>query len=451
MWYKNTGYFQEQNFSSVAAELNSSFGKLSNLFRFTYTNQDEPRSTSGKAFPFVDILKDKTPFVSFGTELFSYGNLRKVESFTLNDDVTFGVNKHTITAGLQFEYNHTKNGFQRFGTGYYAFDSWEDFILNKPAKSFAITHPNDLSVSQVFPSFKFNQFTLYAQDEITISERLKILAGIRTDLPFYPKIDTYNPKVAELDFDGKKFDTGELPSAKVLFSPRLGFNYDIKGDRSIVLRGGTGLFTGTIPFVWIVAQASDAGVLQTTYSGKSIPSFKPTTSEILNEIYPSGLKAEPALPSAIVKIDNNLKLPQNWKSSLAIDIKLPWNMNASLEGIYSKDIHSVAVTNVGLKPDAFQIERAIVLTSSSSSIPRSSYLSAFSSKNLRGSSKQAFNLEITSSSSISNFAISIYVFLSITFFISNLPDFLVKSYYFFLRIYCRPYSKRYDTSWCGMS
>ena len=102
MWYKNTGYFQEQNFSSVAAELNSSFGKLSNLFRFTYTNQDEPRSTSGKAFPFVDILKDKTPFVSFGTELFSHGNLRKVESFTLNDDVTFGVNKHTITAELQF-------------------------------------------------------------------------------------------------------------------------------------------------------------------------------------------------------------------------------------------------------------------------------------------------------------------------------------------------------------
>lgn len=355
MWYKNTGYFQEQNFSSVAAELNSSFGKLSNLFRFTYTNQDEPRSTSGKAFPFVDILKDKTPFVSFGTELFSHGNLRKVESFTLNDDVTFGVNKHTITAGLQFEYNHTKNGFQRFGTGYYAFDSWDDFISNKPAKSFAITHPNDLSISQAFPSFKFNQFTLYAQDEINISERLKILAGIRTDLPFYPKINTYNPKVAELDFDSKKFDTGELPSAKVLFSPRLGFNYDIKGDRSIVLRGGTGLFTGTIPFVWIVAQASDAGVLQTTYSGKSIPSFKPTTSEILNEIYPGGLKAEPALPSAIVKIDHNLKLPQNWKSSLAIDVKLPWNMNASLEGIYSKDIHSVAVTNVGLKPDAFQI------------------------------------------------------------------------------------------------
>jgi hypothetical protein len=359
MWYQNSGYYQEQNFSSIATELNSTFGNINNQLRFTYTDQDEPRSTDGKTFPFVDILKDNQPYVSFGTELFSYGNLRKVQTFTVSDDVTWSIGAHNVTAGLQYEYNHTKNGFQRFGTGYYAFNSWDDFVNGRPANTFSITHPNNAELAQAFPSFKFNQFTAYLQDEYSISNQLKVLGGLRLDLPTYPKLDTYNESIANLDFGGRKFNTAELPKANILFSPRVGFNYDILGDRSLVLRGGSGLFTGTIPFVWIVAQASDAGVLQTTATAQSlgsIPAFKTTMEEILGEIYPGGFNpATPAAPSAVVVMDRNLKLPQNWKSSLALDARLPWGIFGSLEGIYSKDVNSVVVENAGLKPDGFQI------------------------------------------------------------------------------------------------
>lgn len=360
MWYKNSGYFSEQNFSSIAAELNSKFGEVNNVLRLTYIDQDEPRSTGGNIlFPFIDILKDDKPYVSFGTELFSHGNLRKVQSFTVTDNVSFSLGNHNITTGLQFEYNNTKNGFQRFGTGYYAFSSWDDFVNGATPQTFAITHPNNAELKQAFPSFVFNQFTVYAQDEYTVSDQFKLTGGLRLDLPFYPPLNTFNQKVYDMDFGGKHYDTGKLPNASVMISPRIGFNYDILGDGKLVLRGGSGLFTGTIPFVWIVSQASDAGVLQTTVTKESLgftPDFKTTIPEIMNEIYPSGFNpSEPALPSQVTILDENLKLPQNWKSSIALDAELPGGILATVEGIYSKDINSVVVENAGLKPTYFQI------------------------------------------------------------------------------------------------
>ncbi|MDR2824374.1 MAG: carboxypeptidase regulatory-like domain-containing protein [Prevotellaceae bacterium] len=365
MWYQNTGYYQEQNFSSIAGELNSTFGRIANLLRVTYTDQDEPRSVAGNIdFPFVDILKDGLPYISFGTELFSYGNLRKVQTYTIGDDVSFDIGNHAFTAGLQFEHNLTKNGFQRFGTGYYQFASLDDFINGQPAGVFALTHPNNEGLTQEFPSFKFNQFTAYLQDEISISDRWKILAGLRVDLPFYPKLNTYNAAVEALGYGENSdihYNTTELPKTSVMFSPRLGVNYDVLGNRKVVIRGGTGIFTGTIPFVWIVSQAGDAGVLQTTTTGygtaeKPIPGFYSSLNDIVNAAYGGSFNpATPALPSQITILDKNLKLPQQWKSSLAVDVKLPWGIIGTLEEIYSRDINSVIVENAGLKPDGFKI------------------------------------------------------------------------------------------------
>ena len=358
MWYQNSGYFQEQNFSSIAAELNSRFDNFNNVLRVTYTDQDEPRSTIGKEMPFVDILKDGKPYVSFGTELFSFGNLRKVNTFTISDDVTFNLGINSITTGLAFEHNLTKNGFQRFGTGYFSFASWEDFV-NKTPERFALTHPNNADMKQAFPSFNFNQLTAFVQDEVAFSNRFNMLFGLRFDLPFYPELDTYNDKIAELNFGGRQYNTAELPKANVLVSPRLGFNYDMLGDRSLVLRGGTGLFTGTIPFVWIVSQASDAGVLQTTYTGGTVPTFTTDINEMINQIYPGGFTpGAPVLNQSITVLDRNLKLPQNWKSSVAIDAKLPYNILASVEAVYSKDVNAVYVANEGIKPGGFYLDAA---------------------------------------------------------------------------------------------
>lgn len=369
-FFQNARYYQETNFSSYAGELNSRFldGKINNTLRVSYSHQYEPRSTEGGEFPFVDIVVEGKTYTSFGTELFSYGNLRDVNTWNFTDELSYGIGKHNLMAGIQYETNHTKNGFQRFGAGYYTFkfNTEADLmsainsstLFNTPYQ-YAITHSLNEDYSQAFPEFTFNQLSLYLQDEISFSDRFKVLGGIRLELPSYPALNTYNAQVAgtvleNIDGNGGIYSTDELPTAKMMFSPRIGFNWDIFGERKVVVRGGSGVFTGRIPFVWIVAQAGDAGVLQRTYTAVSggtavVPTFAVNRLDQLSQIYPSG----PTIGSAanittVTLMSPDLKMPQTWKTSLAIDFKLPGNMLASLEGIYNQDVNPVTIRNIGL-------------------------------------------------------------------------------------------------------
>lgn len=354
MWFKNTGYFQERNFSSLSSELNSVFldGKLTNTLRVTYSYQDEPRSTVGKDFPFVDILKDGRVFTSFGTELFSYGNLREVKTTTITDDVTFNIGNHSITAGLQYEHNNTVNGFMRFGTGFYVFNSWDTFVNGGLPNNYGITFSNTPGYEQAFPSFEFQQFTAYIQDKFAVSPKLNLTAGIRFDLPLYSQPVEAHPIISTLEFGDKTYNTAQLPNERVLVSPRIGFNYDILGDRKLMLRGGSGIFTGRVPFVWIVGQVGDAGMIQTTqtYSGANVPGpFNPD----IRAYYPAQQPAMGTIvPGTFTVIDPDFKLPQSWKSSLAVDAELPFGIRATLEGIYNKDFNTAFFMNRGLKGGA---------------------------------------------------------------------------------------------------
>jgi hypothetical protein len=354
MWYKNSGYYQERNFSSVSAELNSSLGggKFMNTLRATYSFQDEPRSTDGKIFPFVDILNAGRPYASFGTELFSFGNTREVTTITLSDDFTWSMGINNFTAGLQYEHDYTKNGFQRFGTSFYVFNSWNDFVSGVRPKDFGITFSNSPGFAQAFPEFKYAQTSGYLQDEIVVNSHFKVTAGIRLDLPTYPEPLAEHPIIAGLDFAGKSFSSSTLPATKLMVSPRLGFNYDITGDRSLVVRGGTGIFTGRVPFVWIVSQAGDAGMVQTTqtYSGAAVPAEVTGFSADPAAYYPNPQpEAGTLVPGTFTIIDPDFKMPQTWKTSLAVDAKLPFGIKGSLEGIYNKDINTAFFVNEGLK------------------------------------------------------------------------------------------------------
>jgi hypothetical protein len=351
IWYKNAGYYQETNFSSLASELNSTFGggRFANTLRFTYSFQDEPRSTDGKLFPFVDILKDGKAFTSFGTELFSYGNLREVKTTTITDDFSWSMGKNRFTAGVQYEHNATKNGFMRFGSSFYVFKSWDDFVNGAKPQNFGITFSNTPGYAQAFPSFEFNQYSGYIQDEIAVNAKLKVTAGFRADLPTYSQPAAEHPIVATLTFGDQKYSTSTLPKSRLMLAPRVGFNYDIKGDRSLILRGGTGIFTGRVPFVWIVGQVSDAGMIQTTqtYSGAAVPGpFNPDP----RAYYPTTQPAAGTLvPGTFTIISDDFKMPQSWKSSIAIDAKLPWGIKGTLEGLYNSDINTAFFVNTGLK------------------------------------------------------------------------------------------------------
>ncbi|MDR2882843.1 MAG: TonB-dependent receptor [Alistipes sp.] len=366
-WFKNSGYKTDDNYTGLAAELNSSFldGRINNTLRFTYSDQDMPRSTDGGVFPFVDIKKDGTAFTSFGTELFSYGNLRKTTQWTITDDVSWSVGRHDMMAGFQFEHSNVKNGFMRAGTGWYVFESWEDFKEGRNPSSYAITMSTAPGFKQQFPSFNFNQYSLYFQDDIALSDRFDLTAGIRLDLPTYPamsEIQTH-PLIVAPEFrgvDGKggiHYDTGTMPKSRVMFSPRVGFNWDIRGDKAYVLRGGTGIFTGRIPFVWIVAQSGDAGLLQGTlgWKGDQVPGpFNPDINAWLPATPPPpGTTIINTTPSVM---DPDFRNPQTWKSSLAFDVQLPWGMKGSVEGIFNKEMNSVYIYKDGLSvPTALNV------------------------------------------------------------------------------------------------
>jgi hypothetical protein len=370
LWFKNANYYQEANFYSLAAELNSTFfnGKVGNTLRGTFTHQNDPRSSDSKVFPFVDILDGTggnpgTPFTSFGYEPFTYGNLRDVKTYSIVDNITYTTGIHNITAGLQFDVSATKNGFQRFATSYYTFRNWNDFVTGVKPVDFAITYSLLPNYEQAFPRFKFAQYSIYGQDEMAINDKLKVTVGLRVDLPSYLNVKEIktHPLVAPLAFEnGETIDTGVLPKTSPLWSPRFGFNYDVKGDRSLQLRGGTGVFTGRVPTVWIVSQSGDAGLIQFTQlyqtpaAGRNNPAafvtpgvFNPDPAAYRPATQPA---AGTQVPSSVSAIDRNFKFPQTWKTNLAVDMKLPLGFIGTIEGIYNKDLNIALGRNPNLAP-----------------------------------------------------------------------------------------------------
>jgi hypothetical protein len=355
LWFQNSNYFQGANFYSFAAELSSRFGKrISNILRGTYTYQNDSRSTTSTPFPFVDILSGGTPYTSFGYEPFSWGNLRKVKLYSFVDNLTWTKDKHTVTAGVQVDWSETINGFQRFGTSFYIFNSWNDFVTGQKPVNFAFTYSFLPGFAQAFPKFKFLQNAVYAQDEIAVNSKLKLTFGLRLDQPKYLQVDEIkeNPYVSAVTFrDGIKMNTGVLPETKIMASPRFGFNYDLYGNRTTQIRGGTGIFTGNIPFVWIVSQSGDNGMLQTTqgFNGTSNTpgpfnpdpgAYRPTTTPTPGSIIPTTIEA----------LTPNYKFPQTWKTSLAVDSKLPLNSILTVEAIFNKDLKTSLFDNINLVP-----------------------------------------------------------------------------------------------------
>jgi outer membrane receptor protein involved in Fe transport len=352
--FSNSNYFQDANLYSLAGELSSTFGsRFSNTLRGSYTHQNDPRSSDSDVFPLVDIMKDGQAFTTFGYEPFTYGNLRDVATYSFTDDFAMNFGNHNITLGAKVDLSTTKNGFQRFGTGAYRFNSWADFVNGAKPNDYAITFSLSPNYEQAFSTFKFQQYAAYLQDAFSVGEKLKLTAGLRVELATYPDVPEIktHPLVAPLTFaNGRKIDTGVLPEEKILFSPRIGFNYDVKGDRSLQFRGGTGIFTTKVPFVWIVAQSGDAGLIQFTqnFNGQAnTPGpFSPNVRQYLPETPPA---AGTSIPATLAAMDPQFKNPQTWKSSLAVDATLPFGIVGTLEGIYNRELNIAKGFNYNLE------------------------------------------------------------------------------------------------------
>ena len=363
LYFESARYYQEKNFTSFAAEWNSKWGGVSNVLRATYSYQDEPRTYVGGMFPTVDILKNGSYYMGFGPDPFTQGNLRQVKTFVATDEATWSMGIQNFTAGLQFETNKATNGFGAASAGYYVFESMDDFMNGKAPRSYGVTFPMDGS-SQFNATMKYNQFSAYVQDQVNFSDRFRLTAGLRFELPIYPELENnYNKAFAALKYKDNagnehSYSTDQLPDAPLTVSPRVGFNWDILGNHKLVLRGGTGYFVGRLPFVWLVSAVGNAGCGQYTYyyntpSDKSanylMDKFYASRDEQVKVLQQQGLavnREDAAAPSTPTIIDKDLKMNATWKTSLALDAKLPYDVDFSLEGIYSREFNPATVINL---------------------------------------------------------------------------------------------------------
>ncbi len=361
LYFFNSRYYQEQNYTSLASEWASRWGKVNNMLRLTYSYQDEPRSTDGADFPTTYILQDGAVYAQFGTDLFTAGNLRQVKTFVATDEANWTLGNHNLMAGLQFESNSALNGYMQGGNGAYVFNSWSDFTSGAKPSAFLITHSNSADLSQFQAKMKTLNYSAYIQDQWNVNNNFKLTAGLRFELPVYPSLgNNYNTAYAALKFGDRSFSTDQVPNSSVSVSPRVGFNWDITGERKYVLRGGTGYFVGRMPFVWLVSAVSNSNVGQYTYSYTSAtaasaavhPNFKANVSDILKELYPNGFQPQNlAAPASPTILDKDLKMPATWKTSLAFDAKLPQDVDFTLEGIYNRDFGPAVVTNANIYAD----------------------------------------------------------------------------------------------------
>ncbi|MFZ4724570.1 MAG: TonB-dependent receptor [Paludibacter sp.] len=361
--FSNSNYKFHNVVTSITGELNSVINsKISNKLLGTYTHIQDTRSELGTPFPFVDIYKGGSQYMSFGTELFTPNNnvINNVLSFI--DNVSITLNQHYITAGLSFEKQYFYNSFLRYPYGYYRYASMDDFMQNKKPLAYGLTYGyngNDAPGAEL----NFGMGGAYVQDEWYITDNLRITGGLRLDLPMYFDKMSGNSAILTKSFSDigdtltnkRIIDVSKWPASKVLFSPRLGFKWDVNNDRSLVLNGGTGLFTGLLPFVWFTNQPTNAGTLQNTVE---ITDAAKLTTITFKESYKDVIAANPTLfpstpsntvPGSIAFVDPNFQMPQVWRSSLGVDIELPYGFDLSLNGLFTKDIYNVVQLNVNEK------------------------------------------------------------------------------------------------------
>lgn len=366
-FYNNGVYFPSTT-NSTGIELNSIFGSgISNRLLVGYTSVRDDREPLGNPFPYTLINLGAAPSgrtIIFGGENSSVANQLDQDITTITDDLTLYKGNHTITLGTNNEFYSFYNLFVQNIFGNYAFKTLEDFESQATATPVA---PTFYQIGYSFAddgsyqtgggaSFKAFQLGVYAQDEFQATQNLKLTGGLRLDLPIFPDKPEANDTFNQLY--GDEGMTGEVPDTRILWSPRVGFNWDVNGDKTTQLRGGTGLFTGRVPFVWVSNQYSNNGMLNGTYStGSSASSANPLTNGIK---YSADPFAQPtaedvgATPGrgAINVISNDFKFPQVFRTNIAVDQRLPGGLVATVEAIFNKTMNNVNFTNLNRQEQA---------------------------------------------------------------------------------------------------
>ena len=366
MSFQNSGYAIKENARSFIGELNSQIGSnMSNQIIAGYTTNDESRESKGTLFPLVDINNNGTNYLSFGFEPFTPNNVLKYNTLQFQDNFSIYTDKHDITFGVTAQRYQSDNGFSPGLQSAYVYNSLADFyadangFLANPARTtspvtlgrFQVRYNNIPGLDAPIQPLRVNTYGAYAQDEWRATRDLKVTFGLRLDLPMFENTAFNNALANQLSFRDEtgaavKYNTGKLPDANLLISPRVGFNWDVEGDRRTVVRGGTGIFSGTPPYVWISNQLGNTGVL-TGFDQRDNTTTRPFNPNP-DTYKPTTVTGAPAATYELNVTAPDYKFSQVWRSNIAVDRRLPWGVIATLEGLYGKEVNGPYYINANL-------------------------------------------------------------------------------------------------------
>ena len=365
--FANSNYAILENIRSGIGEWNSVLGSnLTNSLIVGYTHQDESRDALATLFPFVDILSGNNAYTSFGSEPFTPNNELRYNTFQAQDSLTKFGKSHSFTFGGAVEKYRSENVFFPGKQSAYVYNSLADFYtdangflanpnrIDSPvAHRFQVRYMNIPSLDKPIQPLDVWYTSAYAQDEWRPRSGLTVTAGIRMDVASWGKTAYDNPNVDALTFRDQngspiQYNTGALPKATPLWSPRVGFNYDITSDQRTQVRGGTGVFTGKPLYVWISNQIGNTGMLtgftdSGAVFGTAFP-FNPNP----DAYKPKSVTGAPATSVDLAVTDPNFKFPQTWRSNIAVDRRLPLGLVATGEFIFNKDVNGMLYINANL-------------------------------------------------------------------------------------------------------
>lgn len=349
--FSGSGYAITNRLQSIAGEMNTQTDRFANRLFLSYNRFRDFRTPKSTPFPTIEIAEGGVTYTTAGHEPFSIHNILDQDVLQVTDNLTWFRGRHSFTVGGNFEKFDFFNSFNIFRNGVF-FLPWQTGIGSTFAsldEFFAATDPSNpdridfrgMIGSGPFKGEKISvgQLGVYAQDELLLTDRFTLIGGLRVDFPMYytrPVDNPYSRGLTALDENDRPeaVDQSRLPKSNPLWSPRIGFNWNAVGDRLTQLRGGTGIFTGRVPFVWVGNVISNPG---------ANPALYPT-----GPVRPTRRGSTLAQSFDVNAMDPDFKFPQVWTSDFAVDQRLPWDMLGTLEVIYGKDLNAVFMRNADL-------------------------------------------------------------------------------------------------------
>ena len=359
----DNGYFMNNKTHSLVSELNTQFTpSWSNEFRFGWTYVRDYRDPIGQPLPNITINNlinngdpTKKSSLELGTERNSAANALDQDIFTLEDNLIWNKGNHTITLGTHNEFFHMKNLYITNIYGSYVYNSLDDFLTVGTANevlpnSYEYSYSNEkiTGTDRWAPVFGAAQLGFYAQDEWKVTNRFSMTYGLRLDIPLLfdkPRAnEVFNSSTVATSMG---LATDQMPTTKVLWSPRVGFRWSLNEDRTTLLRGGAGIFTGRVPFVWISNSFGNAGVemVRTAYSS-SLGNYP---SDFKFNIDPNKQYKDPNAKVPTSEVDvmaKNFRFPSVFRANLAVEQMLPFGIRGTLEGLYSKTLNNILYENI---------------------------------------------------------------------------------------------------------